>query len=52
VIGAVPSGTEVQVELYQANPVLDFYYVQVEMPDGLRQDWMPAPFLRLAEPSS
>ena len=52
VIGAVPTGTEVQVEMYQANPVLDFYYVRVNMPDGLQQGWVPAPFLRLAESAS
>jgi hypothetical protein len=50
VTGAVPSGTQVQVELYQANPVLDFYYVRVDGPDGLQQGWVPAPFLRLDGP--
>ena len=52
VTGAVPSGTEVQVELYQPNPVLDFYYVRVETPSGLQQGWIPAPFLQLQPPSS
>jgi hypothetical protein len=51
VTGSVPSGTQVQVELYQANPVLDFYYVRVDGPDGLQQGWIPAPFLRLDGPS-
>jgi hypothetical protein len=51
VTGAVPSGTQVQVELYQANPVLDFYYVRVDGPDGLQQGWIPAPFLQLDGPS-
>jgi hypothetical protein len=37
VTGAVPSGTQVLVEMYQANPVLDFYYVRVNLPDGLEQ---------------
>jgi hypothetical protein len=47
VTGAVPSGTQVQVELYQANPVLDFYYVRAELPSGAQQGWVPAPFLQL-----
>jgi len=46
ITGAVPSGTEVQVELYQANPVLDFYYVRADTPAGQQTGWVPAPFLR------
>ena len=52
ITGAVPSGTPVQVELYQSNPVLDFYYVRAETPDGPRQGWVPAPFLQLGPPAS
>lgn len=51
VTGAVPSGTQVQVELYQPNPVLDFYYVRAEMADGPQHGWVPAPFLQLDQPS-
>ena len=50
VIGAVPSGTEVQVELYQANPVLDFYFVRAETPAGPQKGWVPAPFLQFNPP--
>ena len=46
ITGAVPSGTKVQVELYQANPVLDFYYVRADTPAGQQTGWVPAPFLR------
>lgn len=52
VTGAVPSGTAVQVQLYQANPVLDFYYVQSDTPSGPQKGWVPAPFLQFSPPSS
>ena len=51
VTGAVPSGTAVQVQLYQANPVLDFYYVQSDTPSGLQKGWVPAPFLQFSPPA-
>jgi hypothetical protein len=50
ITGAVPSGTEVQVELYQANPVLDFYFVRAETPTGPQKGWVPAPFLQFTPP--
>jgi hypothetical protein len=50
ITGAVPSGTEVQVELYQANPVLDFYFVRAETPTGPQKGWVPAPFLQFSPP--
>jgi hypothetical protein len=48
ITGAVPSGTTVQVQLYQSNPVLDFFYVRADTPAGPQKGWVPAPFLRLA----
>ncbi len=50
ITGAVPSGTEVQVELYQDNPVLDFYFVRAETPSGPQKGWVPAPFLQFNPP--
>src|SRR6266567_8072425 len=50
ITGAVPSGTEVQVELYQANPVLDFYFVRANTPTGPQKGWVPAPFLQFNPP--
>jgi hypothetical protein len=47
ITGAVPTGTTVQVQLYQANPVLDFFYVHADTPAGPQTGWVPAPFLRL-----
>jgi hypothetical protein len=44
ITGAVPSGTEVQVELYQANPVLDFYVVRAETPAGPQSAGYPHRF--------
>jgi hypothetical protein len=52
ITGAVPSGTPVQIELYQANPVLDFYFVRADTVSGPQKGWVPAPFLQLANPSS
>ena len=52
ITGAVPSGTEVRVELYQANPVLDFYYVRADTPAGPQKGWVPAPFLQFNPPTS
>jgi hypothetical protein len=49
ITGAVPSGTTVQVQLYQANPVLDFFYIRADTPAGPQTGWVPAPFLRLLE---
>ena len=47
ITGAVPSGTTVEVQLYQANPVLDFFYIRADTPAGPQTGWVPAPFLRL-----
>ncbi len=52
ITGAVPSGTPVQVELYQANPVLDFYFVRADAASGPQKGWVPAPFLQFTQPSS
>jgi hypothetical protein len=52
ITGAIPSGTEVEVQLYQSNPVLDFYFVQAETPGGLQKGWVPAPFLQFTPPTS
>jgi len=51
ITGAVPNGTPVQVQLYQANPVLDFYYVQSDTLNGSQKGWVPAPFLQFSPPS-
>ena len=41
-----PHGTEVQVLLYQANPVLDYYLVKIKGRSGEGSEgWIPAPLL-------
>lgn len=51
VMGRAPSGTQVRVILFQDNPVLNYYMVEVAQPDGSRlQGWVPAPFLSFEEP--
>ena len=50
ITGALPSGTEVRVQLHQSNPVLDFYYVVADTPAGRQTGWVPAPFLQFYPP--
>jgi hypothetical protein len=50
ITGAVPSGAEVLVELYQNNPVLSFYFVRAETAAGPQMGWVPAPFLQFTPP--
>lgn len=52
ITGALPSGTQVQVQEYQANPVLDFYLVRADTADGSQTGWVPAPFLQLTPPDA
>lgn len=42
--GSAPHGTEVQIVLFQANPVLDFYFVETPGVNGA-SGWVPGPFL-------
>lgn len=53
ITGMVASGTEVTIVLYQQNPTLNYYMVQV--PDGEGgsiQGWVPAPFVSLEPPAA
>ncbi len=44
VVGSALHGAEVQVVLFQENPVLDYYFVKI--PGAQPQEgWIPAPFL-------
>ena len=45
VTGTIPTGTRVKVEMFQNNPVLNYWYVRWDGPDGTVQGWIPAPFL-------
>jgi hypothetical protein len=39
-------GTQVEVVMFQSNPVLDYYYVRIpDAPSGENLGWIPAPFL-------
>jgi hypothetical protein len=46
ITGAAPSGTEVRIELSQANPVLNFYMVRTVGLNPPQQGWVPAPFVQ------
>lgn len=45
ITGQAPSGTPVQIELFQANPKLDYYFVRT-LTHPRQEGWVPAPFLR------
>ena len=38
-------GTAVTIIMYQQNPVVDYYYVEIDGADGPNKGWLPAPFL-------
>lgn len=40
-----PHGTQVQILLYQQNPVLDYYLVKIEGAPKPNEGWVPGPFL-------
>lgn len=47
VTGRAPSGIEVDVVLFQDNPVLNYYFVEARLDDGtVQKGWVPAPFLQ------
>lgn len=45
IIGAAPTGSKVEVILYQSNPVLDYYLVRTLETEEPQEGWVPAPFL-------
>lgn len=44
VTAGAPHGTEVEIVLFQENPVLDYYFVRIPGDPG-GEGWVPAPFL-------
>lgn len=45
VTGTVPDGSAVQVLVFQNNPVLNYWFVRWEGPEGAVEGWLPEPFL-------
>jgi hypothetical protein len=46
VTAQAPHGTEVEILLYQSNPVLDYYLVKIKGESGAQSEgWVPAPLL-------
>lgn len=43
--GQAPHGSQVEVVLYQQNPILDYYFVEVKEGGRPTEGWVPAPFL-------
>ena len=51
VTGALPTGVQVTVVLFQDNPVLNYYMVEGRADDGTtHRGWVPAPFLVFEPP--
>jgi len=46
VTGTVPHGSVVQLVMFQNNPVLNYWLVRWEGPDGTVEGWAPDPFVR------
>ena len=46
ITGSAPHGSEVRIVLFQENPTLDYYLVEV-VNDPTQDGWVPAPFLSL-----
>ncbi len=52
IVATAPHGTEVEIVLFQANPVLNYYFVKIPgAPAGQHEGWVPAPLLSL-EPAA
>jgi hypothetical protein len=47
IAGKAPSGTAVQILLYQHNPELDYYMVETIGVSPKQTGWVPAPFISL-----
>jgi hypothetical protein len=45
VVGGSPHGTEVRIVLFQENPILDYYYVQIRTEETSSAGWVPEHFL-------
>ncbi len=45
-----PHGSEVEVLLYQQNPVIDYYLVKIVGAETPNEGWIPAPFLSFEPP--
>ena len=43
--GTLPTGSRVDVVLYQSNPALDYYLVRGTVDGSRVEGWVPAPFL-------
>ena len=46
VTGTVPHGSDVRLVMFQNNPVLNYWLVRWEGPDGTVEGWAPDPFVR------
>ena len=48
--GSAPHGSEVQVVLYQQNPVTDYFFVKLVGDGPAHEGWVPAAFILFDEP--
>lgn len=52
ITGSAPSGSRVQIILYQSNPVLDYYLVRTMDLEPNQEGWIPEHFLRFDPPGA
>jgi len=51
IFAEAPHGTQVEIILFQDNPVTNYYMVKIpDAPEGANQGWIPAPFLTFDPP--
>lgn len=50
VVGRAPSGTEIEIKLYQVNPSLNYYFVRTLKTKTPQEGWIPAPFVNFEAP--
>lgn len=51
VVGSAPTGTEIEIVLFQVNPSLNYYLVRTLGPDDVQEGWIPAPFVSFDQPN-
>ena len=50
ITGQAPTGSQVKIIMFQENPVLDYYYVEILDTEASQQGWVPAPFVSFEQP--
>ena len=51
IVGSAPTGTEIEILLFQVNPSLNYYLVRTLNLEENVEGWIPAPFVSFEQPS-